>query len=339
MKSIDADIKNGNIRNIYLLMGVEPYLMYQYRDKLADAIVGSDDDINRKKFTGEIKDMDTVIEYADTVPFFAKNKVLILEDTGVFKSSNDALADLLKELPDSTYIIFVECFKGDKSEERKYERALVDKRGRLYKTVHELGRIIEFKRTTEDLLTKWLLKKFSDEGLGITRNAMDRLLESTGDDMMRLNNEAEKLICYRLGHRSIDVDDVDAICSRNINNDIFNMVSAIASKNLNRAIRLYYDLVELKESPVKILSLIGREFDLLLKVKALKSAGKAGNDIEKITGINHYFIGRYLSLSSRFTYEYLKSAVEDCVETETLFKQGRQNVSMGVEMLIVKYAG
>ncbi len=338
MKSIDSDIKNNKIKNIYLLMGVEPYLMYQYRDKLVHALVDKDDEINFKKYSGEIPDINAVIEYADTIPFFAERKVIVFEDTGMFKSSDDRLATYLENLPETTYVIFVECFKGEKSEERKYDKALVDKRYKLFKTVQRLGRVIEFKRTDETVLVKWLLKKFSDSGLNITRRAMDTLLEYVGDDMMRLNNEAEKLICYRLSHKSIDEDDVKEICVKNIDNDIFEMVSAIAAKNKRKALKLYYDLTALKESPMKILSLIAREFNLMLRVKGIKSDGGSKDDIVKTCGISPYFVGRYISVSSRFTHEYLKAAVTDCIETEALFKQGRISDVIGVEMLLIKYA-
>ena len=339
MKSIDSDIKNNTIKNIYLLMGVEPYLIYQYRDKLVHALVGEDDEINYKKYSGEIPDINAVIEYADTVPFFADRKVIVLEDTGMFKVSDDRFATYLEELPETTYVIFVECFKGEKADERKYDKALVDKRYKLFKTVQKLGRVIEFKRTDEAVLVKWLLKKFSDAGLNITRNAMDTLLEYASDDMMMLGNEAEKLISYRMSHKSIDEDDVRAICTRNIDNDIFEMVSAIAAKNRRKALKLYYDLIALKESPMKILSLIAREFNLMLRAKGIRADGGTKDDIVKICGISPFFVGRYISVSSRFTYEYLKAAVTDCVETEALFKQGRINDVIGVEMLIIKYAG
>ena len=338
MKSIDSDISNGKIKNIYLLMGVEPYLIYRYRDKLVHALVGKEDEINYKRYSGDTPDINAVIEYADTVPFFADRKVIVLEDTGVFKSQDDRLAAYLEELPETTYMIFVECFKGERFDERRYDKALVDKRYKLFKTVQKLGRVIEFKRTDEAVLVKWLLKKFSDSGLAITRRAMDTLLEYVGDDMTRLDNEAEKLICYRLSHKSVDEDDVKEICVKNIDNDIFEMVSSIAVKNRRKALKLYYDLIALKESPMKILALIGREFNLMLKVKGIKAAGGSKDEIVKTCGISPYFVGRYVSVSSRFTHEYLKEAVKDCVEMETLFKQGRVSDVIGVEMLLIKYA-
>ena len=116
------------------------------------------------------------------------------------------------------------------------------------------------------------------------------------------------------------------------------MVRAIATKNRQKALKLYYDLLELRERPMGILSLITREFNILLKVKMLRDAGKNYESIEKVAGINKYFVEKYVNISSRFTYEYLKEAVTECIDTETLFKQGRINDVIAVEMLIVKYA-
>ncbi|MBR4719521.1 MAG: DNA polymerase III subunit delta [Lachnospiraceae bacterium] len=337
MKSIDADIKSGNFKNIYFLIGVEPYLIDQYSARLVNALSGGDDGLNLRRYSGAIPDMNELIEYADTVPFFSNRRVIVLKDTGVFKSSDDRLALYIKNMPETTYLIFTECYAGDRRDEKKYEKSLVDKRYKLYKTVQESGRIIEFKRLDEDTISKWLLKKFTDSGLNVTRNAMDCLLDYAGNDMTRLSNEAEKLICYRMGHSSVGVDDVKAICSKNIENDAFEMVSAIASKNKGKALKLYYALVELAVRPMNILSLIEREFNLLMRIKALKDDRTSQEEMVKLTGINKYYVSRYIAVSGRFTGEYLRKAVTDCVETENLIKQGRLPDVVGVEMLIVKY--
>ena len=338
MKSIDADIKEGKFKNIYFLMGVEPYLIRLYRDKLVNALVGTDDELNCRYYDGPVSDMGEVIEYADTVPFFAPRRVIVMENTGLFKSSDDKLASYLKDMPETTYMIFTECFRGERRDERKYESALVDKRYKMYKTVHDLGRIIEFKRLQEADLTNWLLRRFADNGLKVTRRAMDCILEYVGDDMTRLVNESEKLICYRAGHSSVDEDDVKEICSRNIDNDIFEMVGAIAAKNRRKALKLYYDLIELKVRSMNILALISREFNLLMQVKILKNSGRDKDDISKLTRINPFFVGKYISVSGRFTSEYLREAVEECVETETAAKQGLIDDMIAVEMLIIKYS-
>ena len=340
MKSIDSDIKEGRFKNIYFLIGVEPYLMRQYRDKLVNALAGEDDGINIKRYSGEIPDVNELISFLDTVPFFAPRRVAVIEDTGIFKSAEDTLASYLPSLPETSYVIFVESYKGthDKGAEKKYEQTLVDKRYRLYKEVQKLGRIVEFNRMSRDVLNKWLLKRFKEADLNITRRALELLYEYAGDDMSLLYNESEKIICYRLGHSTIDADDIRAVCVRNIENEIFEMVRAIAVKNRGRALKLYYDLLELKERPMGILTLIVREFNILIKVKMLRSSGKTDDVICKLAGIPKFTVGKYVNTASRFTSEYLEAAITDCADMEEMFKQGRINDIIAVELLIVKYA-
>ena len=43
MKSLNEDLKTGQLKQIYLLYGEEAYLKKQYKDKLHYAIVPSDD--------------------------------------------------------------------------------------------------------------------------------------------------------------------------------------------------------------------------------------------------------------------------------------------------------
>ncbi|MDE6055846.1 MAG: DNA polymerase III subunit delta, partial [Lachnospiraceae bacterium] len=60
-------------------------------------------------------------------------------------------------------------------------------------------------------------------------------------------------------------------CIVQIQNQIFDMVEAVAQKRQKQALNLYYNLLALKEAPMKILALIARQFNMLLQVKYMKS--------------------------------------------------------------------
>ncbi len=338
MKSIENDIANGNIKNIYLLMGVEPYLINQFRDKLVDALVGKEDEINYKKLTGSDFITTEMIEFADTIPFFAEHRVVVVENSGVFKTADDKLAEYFSKVPESSYLIFTECFMGDKSDEKKYEKHLVDKRLKIYKSLNANGRIVEFPRQKDEVLNKWINTRLQAKGFSSSYSTRDKLLEYTGNDMMTILNEIEKLMCYKLEEKVIETDDVEVLCSKSIENDIFEMVAAIAAKNKRKALALYYDLLQLKESPIKILYLISREFNLLMQVKSLKKEGVGDNKISSTTGVNPYFIGKYVNISNRLSNEYLREAIGECLDFEHAFKRGGIDPTIGVELLIVKYS-
>ena len=87
MKTIDEDIKTGQLKTAYLLYGPEAYLRRQYRDKLKNAMAAPDDNMNFAAFEGKETDVEAVIELAETLPFFAEQRVILIENSGFFKNS------------------------------------------------------------------------------------------------------------------------------------------------------------------------------------------------------------------------------------------------------------
>ena len=93
MQNIIKDIKNNSYRSIYLLYGEETYLKKVYKDRLKEAIVGRDDSMNYNYFEGKNISVKTVIDIAETLPFFAEHRLIVLENSGFFKNANEDMAD------------------------------------------------------------------------------------------------------------------------------------------------------------------------------------------------------------------------------------------------------
>lgn len=95
MKTIDNDIKTGQFKQIYLLYGEEQYLIRQYRDKLKHALAADDDTMNFSAFSGSDINQKEIIDLAETLPFFADRRLILIEDSGLFKKSAEELADYM----------------------------------------------------------------------------------------------------------------------------------------------------------------------------------------------------------------------------------------------------
>ena len=134
MKTINQDIKERKFKRAYLLFGEEEYLKKRYKHALIDAIAG-EDTMNKSFYEGKGIDVNQVIDMAETMPFFADYKLLVIEDSGFFKSSQDKLAEYVKTIPETTVILFVE--------------SEVDKRNKLYKAVKSAGYVCEMGRQDE----------------------------------------------------------------------------------------------------------------------------------------------------------------------------------------------
>lgn len=321
MQRIKEDIKTGQLNQIYLLYGPEAYLRRQYRDNLSNALRTEGDTMNYHYFEGKDVNVGEVIDLAETMPFFADRRVIILENSGLFKGDGDRLAEYLAEPAPAAHFVFVE--------------AEIDKRSKLYKTIKDKGYVALFDSMDERSLKIWIGNRLKKENFKITESTVEYFLSKTGTDMENICGELEKVICYCMGRDVITAEDVDAICTTRMSNHIFDMIEAIAEKKQKKALELYYELLALKEPPLRILFLIARHCNQLLQVKELKSKGFDNKAIGSKLSIPPFAVGKIAGQAGRFKTSDLKAAVTKCVEAEEAVKSGRLNDVMSVEMLIL----
>ena len=324
MKSIQEDIKTGNFKQSYLLFGEEAYLKQQYKEKLLNALNPDGDTMNFSRYEGKGIDVKQVIDLCETMPFFADRRIILLEDTGFFKNKCEELADYMKSLPDYLVLVFAE--------------SEVDKRSRMYKAVKSSGRVTEFAKQDEKTLMRWAAGILGKEGKKITQKDMELFLTKTGTDMGNIRMELEKLVTYTEGKDIVAAEDIEAVCVTQTTNKIFDMVRAVTEKNQKKALELYYDLLTLKEPPMRILFLLAKQFRQLLLTKKMAGEGASQNEIASRLGVPSFVVRNISACARSYTVEELERAVEDFVDAEEAVKTGRLGDVLSVELLIVKYS-
>ena len=323
MKVISADIKKKQFKPVYLLSGEETYLTRQFYHRLADAIAG-EDTMNVSRFQTKNPDLKEIISLADTMPFFAERRLILIENSGFFKKDTSELADYLPDMPDTTHILFLE----DE----------IDKRNRLFKKVKELGYFAEIKRQSEEDLEQWIISILNRDQIRLTRSTMSFFLETVGTDMNVIANELEKLVSYLGDRKVLEISDIQTICTRQISNHIFDMIDAISAHNRQRAFQLYYDLLALKEPPMRILYLITRQYLQLYQIREMQKRGLSGSDLAKSAGLNPYVARKVAQKASRFRDEDLKYCIEQCAQMDESIKTGKISDSIAVELLITDFS-
>nr|WP_297884249.1 DNA polymerase III subunit delta [uncultured Blautia sp.] len=324
MKSLQEDLKTGNFKKAYLLFGEESYLRQQYKEKLIKALNPQEDTMNFTRYEGKGIEVREMIDLCETMPFFAECRVILVENSGFFKNKCEELADYMKTLPDYIRMIFVE-------EE-------VDKRSRMYKAVKAQGRVTEFARQDEKSLMRWAAGILGREGRKIKTSDMELFLTKTGTDMGNIRMELEKLIAYTQGRDVVTSSDIEAVCTTQTANKIFDMVRAVTEKNQKRALELYYDLLTLKEPPMRILFLLAKQFHQLFLSKKMAEEGLSQPEIASRLGVPSFVARNIMACARAYSAEELQKAEEDFVEAEEAVKTGRLQDLLSVELLIVKYS-
>lgn len=321
MQRIQDDIKQNQFQPVYLLYGEERYLKKQYTDRLRKALCQEGDQMNSHFYSGKDTPVNEIIDLAETMPFLAERRAIFISDSGLFKSGGEKMAEYLTSPSETTCFVFTESD--------------VDKRSKLYKAVAAKGYVAEFNVQDEQTLKRWIAGTLGKEGKKITENTVQLFLQKTGTDMENIQMELEKLICYCMEKEIVTSEDVETICTNRISNHIFDMINAIADGKTKEALQLYYDLLALKEPPMRILFLIARQCNLLLQVKEMRSRGYDNKAIAPKIGVPPFIAGKYVTQAGRFKTSVLRAAVEQCVEAEAAVKSGRMNDMMSVEVLIL----
>ena len=323
MQTLNQDIRDHSFKRVNLLYGEEVFLKMSYKNRLKEAVTAGDT-MNFNHYEGKGMDVNEIISISDTMPFFAERRLVLMEDSGWFKGGSGAeeMSAYLEHIPETTCLVFVETE--------------VDKRGKMFKAVKKQGYAAELGRQDSAQLGRWAAGILAKNGKKITGRTMEFFLSRTGDDMENISSELEKLISYTLGREVITEEDIEAVCTVQVTNKIFDMIAAIANRQTRKAMDLYEDLLTLKEPPMRILFLIARQFNQLLQVKELVGRGEEKSAIASKLKLQPFVAGKIMLQAKAFSKEQILSYVNLCVDAEEGVKTGRLTDRLAVELLITK---
>ena len=324
MANINEDIRKNEYKPVYLIYGTENYLRENYRKKLVKALVKEGDNLNFSHFSGNEADIDEIVSLAQTMPFMAEKRVVLIRNSGFFKNSCDGLHEYLSAPSPDCVLIF--------------DEEAVDKRGKNYKAAEKLDGLAEAKSMTGDELKRWIAALLQRNGKKIRESSAELIITRVGSDMSILNSELNKLIGYTGDREVITDEDIYAITFRNPSNNIFQMIDAVALKKRSEAISLYYDMLASKEKPAGILALLERHFRILMIVKEMSENRADSAAIAKGASIPAFAVGKYRSQASRYSRTKLKEILDACVQAETDSRQGKIKDTLAVELILIKYS-
>lgn len=322
------DIKDKNFCGIYLLHGEDDYLRKSYLNALKKAIAG-DDEMNVSHFCGEDVNVSEIVSIASTMPFFAEKRLIIIENSNLFvlkgnsvRPESEELEAFIPDIPDSTIFIFSE--------------PKIDGRLKLYKSVIKKGALnAELKHLSEDELYIWCAKRLAAENIKITSDAAKELVDRVGIDMFTLSNELKKLIAYKGNGTVITADDIRAVSQVKFEDAIFDLLDYAVSGNINKTMEIYSDLLALREPPLKIIVLLGRQCANLLAIKDEDPHVITENELSAKTGLSPNNIKRARPLARKCSREKLKRGLDMCIEYDDMIKSGDMEDSLAAELLLL----
>ena len=329
---------------IYLFYGEETYLLEtrvkKIKKEYQQLILGINfiqiDDTNVEELIADL----------ETPAFGFDKKLIIAKNTGLFKKEkkttksdskkkkvddiklplNEKIAkyiqENLEELKNTVDLVFVE--------------QEVDKNA-LYQTIEKVGEVKEFALLKLPDLIANIKKIAVAYKVNIDDVTAKYLVECCGTSMQDLINELRKLIEYKGENSNITKQDIDLLCTKQIQAVIFDLTDNLGKKETSKALEVYNGLISNKEPIQKILITLYNHFK---KLYIIKIAEKYNEDVATAMNLKPnqlFLVSKYKTQARYFETQELREVLEALIDLDANYKIGLISLEIGLEAILCRY--
>ena len=285
-RQLASDIRNGNFKPVYLLMGEEPYYPDLICREILDRCIPEEEkDFNETVCYGGDVTPEQVISAARRFPMMSERQLVVLKEAQLMQNLED-LAIYCAEPLDSTVLVIL------------MHKAAADKRRALYKAVSKCGAVVDSPVLRDYEMPGWISSYYGGRGLRIDPGAAAMLAEYAGADLSRIAVETDKLL-KNLPEGTVDVsiEDIEQNIGISRQFSIFELTKAFSYRDAAKALRIAANIgSEAKFYLPVAIGPIYTHFNRVLRYGALLRRGSYPSREEKaraLAGVNPYFYPEY----------------------------------------------
>ena len=329
----------------YILHGQDEFSrteeVHKLRAKMGDPQFA---DLNISTFDGRKLSFSELQHACDSVPFLADKRLVIVEgmltrlEPRRKQNADDAdeieeevnpdlakdLREYLPRLPDSTRLVFVES-KTLAKNNPILKHAEGDKK-RAY--------VKEFQLPKESALPRWIQDRVSVRQGIIEPEAANELAAHVGSDLRLMDNEIQKLLAY-CGQEPIRAADVRSLVASVRESNIFDLVDAIGARQTSTALKLLHAQLDQNAAPLYLLTMITRQFRMLLQIKDLAAREMNPTAIREQLKLHPFVVDKTSKQAANFSVPQLERAYQKLLETDLAMKTSRSEPIAALDLLIV----
>ncbi|MDQ7961088.1 DNA polymerase III subunit delta [Flavobacterium lindanitolerans] len=276
------DIKAGNIKPIYFLMGEEPYYIDKLTEYMEANLLSEDEKgFNQTVLYGRDISVDDIVSTAKRYPMMAERQVVIVREAQELSRSIDKLEGYAENPMPTTVLVIAYKYKA------------LDKRKKLTKFLDKTGLVYESKKLYENQVGDWLKRVLAGKKLNIEPKAAAMLVDFLGTDLSKIANELDKLAIILPQGSTITPEVIEENIGFSKDFNVFELRKAIGERNVKKAYQIaQYFADNPKDNPLVLT--VGQTFGFfvqLLKYHGLKD--RSPKSVASALGINPFFVKEY----------------------------------------------
>lgn len=261
-----------------------------------------------------------------TPPFFHAHKVIIVKHCDFLVSGSldfdiSQLESFLKEpILENTLIL-------------THESEKCDSRKKIVKLIHQTCRVKSFQNLEERDKRSYVAEKCRELGISITQEALSRLTERLNRDTAMIDLQLEKLACYPL---EINAEAIDALISREIEDNVFELSEAILKGKFKKAFHTYKDMISLSNDPVYLLAVIASQMRFYYQVKVCLMQGMSEERIASYLKAHPYRVKLTVQIVSNIEIDKIMKILDAVLTCDLDIKSGKREKYLAFEMFMIQ---
>lgn len=320
---------NQNDEQVYLFTGTSEIFIKNRMNRIIQGYDPKETSVIR--YDMETTSLSTVLNDLLTIPFLEKQKIIILRRPRFLKNIHQDEKNSVKEFikylknPLDTTILLIDATNMNVSNSNE-----------VYKVLKNTAFIVNYDDSEEIEIKGWIIRTLSLNNIEIKDDALTLFLEYVNGDQSRMEHEIDKLTAYGLSSHIITAEDIKLLVSRDINQEIYNLIKEIIRRDSEKANTIYNKLANNTKDVMAIISLISATFRDLLTTSRLLKKGYSQNDIAKFYGVSSGRAYYIVKDAKAFKLEDLEKNVEKLAELDFKIKSGQIDKNTGIELFLLQ---
>lgn len=300
-------------------------------------------ELNTTTLEGRSLSASELRHHADAIPFLSDKRLVLVEgllarldprrkageggdeEEEPNPDLKQQLLDYLPNLAPTTELVFIE-----------HKKLAANNAVLKFAEKHKKGAQVKlFAAPADDKLTDWVIDHVENKGGTIEFSAANDLALFVGADLHALDNEIEKLIVYKNGAQ-IRRDDVRTMVAPAQEQSIFDLVDALGQRKTQKALELLHDHLRHNANEFYLLTMITRQYRIMLQVRDLATRGMQNDTIQKQLGL-HPFVTRKMSEQARnYSVAQLEGIMSKLLDTDVSLKTSKLEPTLALDLLVVE---
>lgn len=315
--------------NCLLFYGDDSYLIKKNLDILFKNNEIKPQDIETYDY--EEDGLEIAITNAMTLPFLAEKKGVIIRNCSFLSEKKNASKEEIE-----TLTRYIDYFNPTTLMVLLAPYEKLDSRKNIVKYLNKNIEVKDFKiKSKSDSIYDYIKDEVANNNLSIDPLALTQFVNRIGNDSTLLENELNKLITYALNKGQITSDMIYDVVTKDIDDNIFELVNAVVDSDINKCIDIYQDLKSIKIDPIWMLATISNKFQEILYTKELVKQKYRKEDIMKYFRASSGRVYYMMQNAKNVTNERLMKILSELEELDYKIKSGQIDKFLGIELFLL----